>query len=724
MTFLNPAVLVGLLAAAIPIVLHLLNLRKLRTVEFSTLTFLKELQKTRIRRIKIRQWLLLLLRTLLVVALVMAFARPTLEGPLAGAVGERARTTAVIIIDDSYSMTALDSHGELLQQAKQAALDMSDVLNDGDEAYLLRLSNAASYGTEEPPRPFRSILQLRSAINEIKPSYRTVPLEDALRSVASILGASTHLNKEVYLISDFQRGIIEPSSAAQEQLFHETVRIFPVRLGARRLHNLGIDTVRIPNTLLEVGKQVIVQATIRNESGEAVRNYVVGLFINGARAAQRTVDIQAGSTAEVEFTILPRSPGWLTGIVELEPDDLEFDNRRYVALRIPERIRVLLVGTPSDLRYLRLALETRSANNQTALQVREVLPERLSANDMADADVVLFSNPGSLTTTQSDRLNAFVRTGGGLIVFPGSRTQPESFRNSFSDPLNLALLTAIERTGQPVPPEDVVAHFEIDEVDLRHPLFHGMFEEPAQPPRGRTSTQRMLESPVITAAGRYTATPGAIAVMRLSNGAPFLLDQPVENGRVLLYAISATTDWSNFPLKGLFVPLVHRSVSYAGQQGTQLQEYRIGDEVVVRSRSGSGGWIVRSPEAIETMLQPTLTGSERRVRFTGTESPGFYVFKQGMDTAHIAPVNIHPAESRTIPAREEDVNRLFDRLGIEASQLHPASAAALQERVVQARFGTELRKHFLLAALFLAIAEMLIARNSKKELATLPQTGT
>ncbi|HEX9828971.1 MAG TPA: BatA domain-containing protein, partial [Bacteroidota bacterium] len=80
MTFLNPFILFGLLAAGIPILLHLLNLRKLRTIEFSTLSFLKELQRTKIRRIKIRQWLLLLLRTLLVICIVMAFARPTLKG--------------------------------------------------------------------------------------------------------------------------------------------------------------------------------------------------------------------------------------------------------------------------------------------------------------------------------------------------------------------------------------------------------------------------------------------------------------------------------------------------------------------------------------------------------------------------------------------------------------------------------------------------------------------
>jgi uncharacterized membrane protein len=80
MTFLNPAILIGLAAASIPILIHLLNLRKLKKIEFSTLNFLKELQKNKIRRVRLKQWLLLALRVLIILMIVTAFARPTLEG--------------------------------------------------------------------------------------------------------------------------------------------------------------------------------------------------------------------------------------------------------------------------------------------------------------------------------------------------------------------------------------------------------------------------------------------------------------------------------------------------------------------------------------------------------------------------------------------------------------------------------------------------------------------
>src|SRR5260221_12200822 len=112
MTFLNPLVLFGLAAAAIPVILHLLNLRKLRTIEFSTLTFLKELQQTKIRRLKLRQLLLLLIRTLLIVLIVIAFARPTLRGTILGTIGSHAHSTVVFILDDSFSETVSDEHAE------------------------------------------------------------------------------------------------------------------------------------------------------------------------------------------------------------------------------------------------------------------------------------------------------------------------------------------------------------------------------------------------------------------------------------------------------------------------------------------------------------------------------------------------------------------------------------------------------------------------------------
>src|SRR5690606_22459377 len=141
MIFLNPAVLLGLIAASIPVIIHLLNLRKLKKIEFSTLTFLKELQKNKIRKIKIKQWLLLALRVAIILFLVLAFARPALEGVAIGVTTSAAKTSAVFILDDTFSMSVIDVNGSYLNQAKETIKDLINQLQEGDDAALILVSN-------------------------------------------------------------------------------------------------------------------------------------------------------------------------------------------------------------------------------------------------------------------------------------------------------------------------------------------------------------------------------------------------------------------------------------------------------------------------------------------------------------------------------------------------------------------------------------------------------
>ena len=119
MTFLNPAILFGLLAASIPVVIHLFNLRQLKKIEFSSLMFLKTLQKNKIRKIKFKQWLLLLIRVLIIMALVFAFSRPTMKNASLFGLGQNAKTSAVIILDNSFSMSVLSSSGSYFNIAKK-----------------------------------------------------------------------------------------------------------------------------------------------------------------------------------------------------------------------------------------------------------------------------------------------------------------------------------------------------------------------------------------------------------------------------------------------------------------------------------------------------------------------------------------------------------------------------------------------------------------------------
>ena len=151
MTFLNPYVLFGLIAASFPVLFHLFAQKRARRVEFSSIRFLQKLEKSSMRKVKLRQILLLILRTLLIICLVMAFSRPALHGYSGGFFGtSHANTTVVLLIDNSASMSRRNTNGTYFKQATDVALEIVNAVNDGDEVIVAPLASLER-GKEYPP---------------------------------------------------------------------------------------------------------------------------------------------------------------------------------------------------------------------------------------------------------------------------------------------------------------------------------------------------------------------------------------------------------------------------------------------------------------------------------------------------------------------------------------------------------------------------------------------
>ncbi len=717
MTFLNPYILFGLVAAGIPILLHIFNLRKLKTVEFSTITFLKELQKTRIRRLKLKQMLLLFLRILLIVLIVLAFARPTLKGSLTGGLAEQAKTTALILLDDSQSMTAIDEQGELLHQAKRFAINIIDMLKEGDEVILIKLSDIEG---ENLPEGIRNFNAIRKSINEIKPSFAHRKIEDGLRYCAKSLNASTNFNKELFIISDFQSGsseLINKTPKSIEQLFSASTQVFLIPLGKREQQNISVESVSIQNAIFTVNRPFNVIAKITNHGTKNVQNHVVSIFQDGIRTAQKGIDIHAGQTVEVNFSLTSKKTGFIEGMIELENDDLEFDNRRYFSLKIPEILRVILVGTKADLSYLRIALTSRITDTNTVIQLTETNWERFSTSHLTNADVVILCNISKLMNHQIFALKNFIQLGKGILVFPGNNTTVTEFNDSFASPLGSS---KIVQTGNRVNQSDK-SFIEFDKVDLRHPLFAGMFEEGnlnrAKPVLSEKRA-RVLETPRINSAIGLLPTPNSKSIITLSNGYPFLLEDKIGNGRILIISVSPNTEWSDLPLKGLFVPLMHRSIAYLAQEPSIVNTFTILEEKKGRIRIASVSKIrVTKPDGTEILLNTQQFASERITRFNQTDIPGVYKLIVNNQIFEKFSVNIDANESKIDKLDKDKQIEILSQFGVMEKTIHYITQPQDIQRVVtESRVGAELWKHFLIASLCVALIEMLVARDSKKSL--------
>ena len=201
MTFLNSAILFGLAAAAIPIVIHFLTRQKAKTILFSSLRFLKLLENQQIKRLKVKQILLLIIRTLIVLLLVLAFARPTMKGRLFSGIGASAKTSAVLILDNSLSM-GIRSNGQLLyDRAKKAAQDLKDVFSFGDEIFGIYSTKGTPVIYEGARYNFETVSKI---IQKSKLSQNSTDLTAALLEAKNILNKCENINKEIYLITDLQ----------------------------------------------------------------------------------------------------------------------------------------------------------------------------------------------------------------------------------------------------------------------------------------------------------------------------------------------------------------------------------------------------------------------------------------------------------------------------------------------------------------------------------------
>jgi hypothetical protein len=711
MTFLNPFVLFGLAAAAIPILIHLFNIRKLRTIEFSTLTFLKELNKNKIRRIKIRQWLLLALRTLLILLIVLAFSRPALQGNF-GSAGSRAASTLVIIIDNSASMQLYNEQGKYLTQAQQKALEIVGTMQENDEVYLLRLSDLPLATTEEPTR---DITRLTGLIRDTEISYRQRTIEDALRLSARLLQQSRNYNKEVYVLTDGQATTLSTakrSPSAGEQLFEPQVKIFTAQLAKRPGENVAVERTSIPPSLLQAGKPFALDVIVKNHGTSPVANHLVTVTLEKNKVMQKSVSLGVGESATLSFLLTPPRPGFLSGVAETEDDPFEPDNRFYFSVYIPPRVPLAVIASERKYSlYIAAALNAaQEVNSSSPVTAATLLPSQISSSILAQQSVVILSGVKELSPAQTEMVKQFVSNGGSVLFFPAADSLSGTYR--YLSSLGVPDLR-LSRSA---------ASFE--KVDLQFPVFQGMFELGTKP------KELSLESPQVTLSVAPALSPSVRQVITLSNGTPFLWQRDMGRGKILGFAVPATTDWSDLPLKGIFVPLLFQSVLYLSSPAAVAEEQRlfVGEQLEFSSTAWKHHTVLSAasvkivdPEQRSVPVQSYGTASAEgspRTVFTLEQAdlPGIYCAAVQRDTVDLLPVNVRREESAGALADEEQMDGLRERLGIDAASmimLQPDSDIA--QTITESRFGIELWRFFLIAAVLVALIEMFVAREPKQK---------
>lgn len=703
--FLNPVILVAAGAAVLlPLLIHIFNRQKVKEIFFSSLLFLRSLEKTRMRRVKIKEYLLLIIRTLIILLLVAAFARPAIRGGFATRVGAHAKTSVVILLDNSYSMGYETKDGSLFDLAKRKASRTLGQLKGGDEASLILFSSQPELINDQPAGDFKNLAGYLE--EEVRISAGKTEIGAALTRAYGILRESKNLNREIYLVTDMDKygwsGVGPGSlpSPSQEE------RLYVVDVSPPEKQNLCIEEIDFGNQLIERGKPFEITARIANFTSQPARDLLVGLYLDGKRMSQTDVDIEEAGKATVKFMPTVEEAGIHTGFFELSDDDLLIDNRRYFTFRIPERIDVLLVGErPRDTHHLGLALNPLNSKDVNK-EITQIGKTALASVDFAKYQAVVLSNLSRLTDVQLTNLESFVRKGGGAFLILGNDVDPEFYSEQL-----LKRFLALNVRGALAPTKIESGFFSFENVDLNHPIFQ-IYRDVEKDRLPIIKFSSIFELP---------ESGEARTLIRFNVGKPALLERSLGAGKVLLLAASLDESQGDLVVHPFFVPMINRAVEYLASDLSRLDEDILVGSKVTRELSADlagQGMELFTPEMKRIALQPSFQTDKLILKIDQTHLPGINDIRlstspsaRGEVVDRFA-VNIDPRDSD--PERIE-ISEVEKRLeGFPFFYIRPQDD--MEQSILQSRYGKELWKTLLWMAAALLGVEMFLARSRKKEI--------
>lgn len=550
MSFLTPLFLLGLAGLAVPIVVHLIQRERKNVVEFPSLMFLQRIPYESVRRRRIRNWPLLLLRLAALALIVAAFARPFLRREALTAAATGGAREVVLLVDRSYSM----GYGERWGRATQAAREAIAGLGPADRASIVFFAS----GAEVALRSVGDRGRLEAALAAVRPGAGATRFGPALKLAGSIAGESGLPRREVILISDFQRAGWQGAEGVR---LPDGVGLTPRPVGDAETANVSVTPVSLQRSAFSGQERVTVTAGAANHSAKAAPRIELTLEIDGRALQSARLDLDSNGTGSVSFTPFSPAPGGSRGTVRIASDRLPLDNTFHFVVAPRRPVRMVIVERPQSPRdaslYLSRAL---SLGEDPAFAVSTTSIDGLTQDDLQRASVVVL-NDVPVPPAAAGRLGAFVAGGGGLLLAAGERAAwpAPAGASAGADVLPAAIGQAVDRSAGP--------SARLGALEYGHPVF-----EPFRAARsGDFSSARVH---------RYRAVApvkDAQIVARFDDGAPALLERRVGAGRVLLWASSLDLQWTDLPLKSIFLPFVHRIAATLADYHEQPLWLTVGD---------------------------------------------------------------------------------------------------------------------------------------------------
>lgn len=727
--FVAPHFLWATGAAVVPLLLHLLSKRKTVRIYFSTLRFLKLAQKQSSRRIRLENFLLWLLRTVLILLIACAFALPTIKSAVRGALFSGSARDVAIVWDESFSMGYESSRANVWEESRQTILDLlvkkdeQDIgLKKGDRASLIMAG-------EEPfaliAKPSAELDKIATLVKNRKPGQGSSSLQPAILKALESLRDSGTREKELIVVTDGQAvpwtsmGVAAAAGGSPTnrtgkaagtvtnapsplkdwpppELLDKSVPAYLTLVGVTAPENAAPIQVDVYPALLR--SDIPGQVWVRVTASGAARDSSVVLYVDDKEVGRQNIKLGNNRIEETAIALPPQTVGTHFARVETPRDGLPIDDTFHFLLRVKEKFRVLSVGTPQDLFFLDRALNP-GGRSGGSLETHSVTSEGLLLEKLEDFSAVFLCNCVPLPGQALLQLERYVRDGGLLIVIPGDRGQPADYANLISLPAKPLKIQEFATKEQ---------RKTLRLVKPRDPIFSSLKLQSGAVPA--IAIQRALRCEPVDKLTEVLVSADA--------DLPFLYSRNFGRGRVLLMTVSADRGWSTLPLSALFLPLMHQMVLAGAGQGEPPLSTWISSDLEL------GPFLSEAPEGTSLLAPDRSTIPLRRFIHNGVTTlhaenilePGIYrLAKPGAETRPLLAVNVPRNESDLTMLKPDEIRA---RLGVPDAFIVQGKDD-LARVVKEHRVGNPLAEHFLWLAFLVAVFEWGLSNRINRKTASL-----
>lgn len=714
MTFLNAALIGGMAAVAIPIIIHLFHRSKFKIVPWGAMHLLEAVLRKNTKRLKLEQLILLLIRCSIPVALALCMARPVITGldPLL----KNNKVSTVLVMDNSYSMEAGGPANSNFQQAKEAARQIVDNLVPGSDVAIVQMAGGASTLLDEP---MFDLDRVRGELGKMRAGYGAATVPDAFQVVRALQPRLNHLNREVIVLTDFQKvtwsevGGLAPSErsriAGQMAEGKAPPRLTFFHVGKEVTDNVSVEKLDPNRQILGVGQQLRVRASLQNHGEGDYRDMRVIFKVDGKERSVSQTSLGPREKGQVLFTHTFDTSGSHVIEVVAEADPLVADNQMMASIPVWDRLPVLLVSgdmNPEPLMgetdFIEIALRPfGNAKVELAdlVTTKTVDAREMDAKMLAESRVVVLANVSQLNEAQLKGLENFVREGGGVLVFPGNRINSAWYNTTLAAggkgllPLPISQLSGSVNSGSRA--TIVSQHYE-------HPALE-MFNDPRNGNLSDADIRLWYKMREDQSRG---GDSGITVLARLDTGDPFLVEKKFGEGRIIECAVPCDADWTNLPARPFYLPLMQQLVTYLASKVYPPRNVDVGRPLVAFLPAQDAGKkaILTDPEgkAREVVIQ--TKGTRAVAEFGETQRPGLYVLDAPHNNRIHFVVNVDRKESDLSQLPDAEVQSVAKAMGASVVKTFGEYRALDQQR----RFGQEIWQGLLAVVLGLVFVEMLL----------------